>query len=710
MNADDVSVASVGSGDSDCTGAVGFFTDAPAAAPCGLATPGAGVAALLVSVKGRQITHDVPKMIHWPSQISTFRLEALGVQLSVDITWASGHTEETVLSLMPQAGVQVPIGGPPEEGDRWTPMMITGEKHIEVTATEATTSTPKPSNNIMRAVCQHMWEQDAHDPDSDIVEEDESEVGGPSQDEHFTVTGGKTGLAGHDAEKIDHVVAAGFCFRLRLNVTATLYLSRATADGLSSHHALVINSTGTLEVRPRIVKLSRIKPCRILTAAQEDANRGDHSYALQKWKHALPLQERLAKNTGGRENAKLAGVLHSMGVSYNALGNGRDALACLRSALAIRQHLHGEEHPDSAKTLQAIGVVRVRDGEYHEAFEYFWQALRYYEVYDPECLDAASTLQAVAGVYGKLGEYSEALECYLRAASIRERELGRDNLEYATTLHNLGVVFEKMSEHTEALDSLQQALAIREEKLGPAHPQTARTLHSIGIVHSQLLDYPAALTFYQRAFDICEKLPGEGTHAAATLNNMGVVYAKLGQTETAIEHHEHALGIQDKILGPDHADTLATRYNLHVLVMELEQSQHKTLFSRFKALVTDNTCAPDSDFRKGKIAPSLFALLCEEADEVDGPIDEPCCCCACCRCASTRTLLHREDGLAVITRDQKAAKPARLGFPQPRKRGGTYPAPPPDPVQFQDEAHQRSGTKLPQRLESWDCKNCKLSL
>merc|ERR1719359_1239879 len=132
-----------------------------------------------------------------------------------------------------------------------------------------------------------------------------------------------------------------------------------------------------------------------------------------------------------------------MGVSYNSIGNGREALSCLRRALAIRQHLHGE---------------------YHEAFEYFWQALRYYEAFEPDSLDAASTLQALAGVYGKLGEYSESLECYLRVVSIRERELGKDNLEYATTLHNLGVVFEKLSSHTEALDSLHQALAVREKR------------------------------------------------------------------------------------------------------------------------------------------------------------------------------------------------------------------------------------------------------
>lgn len=677
----------------------------------------ASVGALVVSVKGCNVALDVPDTMNWPTQVTTFRLEALTVHLSVDVAWPSGHREETGLPLMPQAGAQIPMGGPPEDGDHWTPMMITGEKTVEVLATESTTMNPKPSNNIMRAVCQHTWEQEVHD--SDVENEDESHhTSHDMHSESFTVTGGKAGLAGSEAEKAaPPIVAIGFCFRMRLNVTATLYLSRVTGKD-EPFHTLVINSTGTLELRPRTVELGNLRTSRIMTAAQEDAKRGDNYSALQKWRHVLPIKERLAKCTAGRENTKLASLLHSMGVSCNALGNGREALSYLRRALAIRQHAHGEEHPDSAKTLQAIGVVRVRDGEYHEAFEYFWQALRYYEAFEPDSLDAASTLQAVAGVYGKLGEYSEALECYLRAVSIRERELGKDNLEYATTQHNLGVVFEKLSEHTEALESLHQALAVRESKLGLSHPQTARTLHSIGIVYSQLLDYNAALTFYQRALNICEKLPGEGTHAAATLNNMGVVYAKLGNTQTAIEHHEHALRIQDKILGPNHADTVATRYNLHVLMMELEQNRNKGMLDHVKSFLTaSSNCSSDGSLRKGKIAPSLLALLCEEPDEVDGPADEPCCCCECCRCNSTsRTLLHRGDGLPIITRDQQPPAPARLGFPQPRKRGGNYPAPPPDPqqslsLQSRGKVSQQANVRSRWGTEDCgDCKDCKLSL
>lgn len=396
----------------------GFAGGSPSPAGHGSSTSGISPASLDVSVTGREVALDVPKTMNWPEHSAPFRLEMLTVHLSVLVAWSSGHTEEATVPLMPQAGVQVPVGGSLVEGDRWTPMMITGEKKIQVPFTELSTATARPTSHIMRAVCQHSWQQEVQDPD---VEDDDEEgkVGGDVHNEIFTVTGGKSGLAGQEGESFPLCVCIGFGFRMRLNVTATLYLSRIAGASEESHHTLVINSTGTLELRPSIVELRRLTTERILGAAQDDAKRGDNSSALQKWRYVLPTQEKLAKGTKGRENTKLASLLHSMGVSYNAIANGREALSCLRRALAIRQHMHGEEHPDSARTLQAIGVVRVRDGEYHEAFEYFWQALRYYEAFEPDSLDAASTLQAVAGVYGKLGEYSEALECYLRAVSIR---------------------------------------------------------------------------------------------------------------------------------------------------------------------------------------------------------------------------------------------------------------------------------------------------
>jgi tetratricopeptide (TPR) repeat protein len=605
----------------------------------------------------------------WPSTAMLMKVDQLCVKLRVDVGWAGlehlQRPEAVLLPLTPQVGARVSLGGSREDAEHWVPIMLTGEQTVSVLPNETTCSMhpeQAPRANVLRAMCTQSWTEEPED-DSDDVEANSSASAS------ITVTGGK-GLTDTAC------CLSGFALRAHLNITATLYLAPPSEGGLSSQrrHTLLVSGTGTLELRPRLVDFRCLGLSRLLAAAQEDARRGDNFSALQKWRHALPRQEekalsasmtsspksaakgasespksaakdeeasspgsaatkqpqkvvcmgsslesptsatkRVLSGSSGRESSKLAFILHSMGVALNTLGEVRESLFCLRRALAIRQQLHGEDHPDSARTLQALGVLRVRDGEYHEAFEYFWVALRYYEAFEPETIDCAVTLQAIAGVYGKIGEFSEALECYVRALPIRERELGKDHPDVAATLHNLGVVLEKLSDHDEALDNLTQALSIRERRLGVSHPQTARTLHSIGIVYSQIMDYTSALAFYERALSICRKRPGEGTHAAATLNNMGVVYAKLGQTQLALEHHEQALAIQEHMLGSAHCDTCATRYNLQVLHADMEQESKKTVLE----YVTQLLSAPAVFVQDPHAA--LGALLDLSADG-DGPV------------------------------------------------------------------------------------------
>eukprot|EP00927_Polykrikos_kofoidii_P002742 TRINITY_DN11094_c0_g1_i4.p1 TRINITY_DN11094_c0_g1~~TRINITY_DN11094_c0_g1_i4.p1 ORF type:complete len:773 (+),score=110.11 TRINITY_DN11094_c0_g1_i4:58-2319(+) len=667
-----------GHGMGGCIGGAGSAVHEPTPTP----PPPVDARPLDVSVRRRKVVlapgMEFPTTRNWPATTTVMKLEKLTIRLDVEVGWtALGRREDVVLSLAPQSGARVALGGLLEDAEHWVPLMLTGEQTVSVLDENSsdTSSEHGPRANVLRAMCQHGWEEEpATEEDDDLNGEDGALVPGVDT----TVTGGK-GVT--DAA----VCLIGFALRARLNVTATLYLAPATFTGGSTgrRHTLLVSGAGTLELRPRLVDFRRLGLQRLMAAAQEDTKRGENSAALQKWRHALPLQERRARFGGAREATKLSSLLHSMGVCCNLLNDPREALSCLRRALAIRQHVLGEEHPESARTLQALGVVRVRDGEYHEAFEYFWQALRYYEAFEPESLDAGSTLQAIAGVYGKLGEFSEALECYVRALTIREQELGKDHLEVAATLHNLGVVLEKLSDHTEALESLHRALAIRERRLGPSHPQTARTLHSIGIVYSQILDYTSALAFYQRALTICQKRPGEDTHAAATLNNMGVVYAKLGHTELALQHHQQAYAIQERVLGAAHCDTVATKYNLQVLQAEIEQNANRTVFDQVKTFFS-MALAPEPR------SPSLVALLCEESGEADGPVDEPFCSTVACSpgCGLGRRggfqdtqmaqLQSEMGGTPVFGGDNRAdglgSSNARLGFPEPRRRGRGYPA------------------------------------
>merc|ERR1711924_467057 len=104
-------------------------------------------------------------------------------------------------------------------------------------------------------------------------------------------------------------------------------------------------------------------------------------------------------------------------------------------------------------------------------------------------------------------------------------------------------------------------------------------------------------------------------------------------------------------------------------------------------------------------------LLCEESGEIDGPVDEPICCGLGVgedSCYSTaRSLLRGKADLSVGVREERR-QPARLGFPEPRKRGAKYPA-----AQLESE-HGDSQAAKPQlgnsTGQSQKCGECKFSL
>merc|ERR1719198_2103793 len=81
-------------------------------------------------------------------------------------------------------------------------------------------------------------------------------------------------------------------------------------------------------------------------------------------------------------------------------------------------------------------------------------------------------------------------------------------------------------------------------------------------------------------------------------------------------------------MGPAHCDTVATRYNLHVLESDMEQEASRGIWGHFTQFFA-RTFVPEAQ------APSLLSLLCEESAEQgdDGPVDDPLCCA--CRTANS---------------------------------------------------------------------------
>jgi tetratricopeptide (TPR) repeat protein len=104
--------------------------------------------------------------------------------------------------------------------------------------------------------------------------------------------------------------------------------------------------------------------------------------------------------------------------------------------------------------LTNIGIIRLANGEYQQALDFFEQTLAALKqasppAHSPNAIDA---LTGLGDCYYKMGQYEQAVEKYESALSQKEND--------APLYLKLGVTFAKSGAHAEAVEHLKQALSI----------------------------------------------------------------------------------------------------------------------------------------------------------------------------------------------------------------------------------------------------------
>lgn len=224
-----------------------------------------------------------------------------------------------------------------------------------------------------------------------------------------------------------------------------------------------------------------------------------------------------------------------------------------------------------------IGLVYTNQADYFMALDYFLKALKI----DEELLKQASRksdtnfirksktgmarrLSNIGLVYANQGNYPQALDYDFRALKMKEA-LG-DKRGIAITLGNIGIIYKAQNDYPKALDYYFRALRIDEE-LGNKRGMAFR-LSSIGIAHLELADripnfdkdtkdslFNKALDYYAKALKIDEELENKNG-IARHFGNIGVVYAKQADCHPeeqdrlfhkALDYYHKALKMKEQI-------------------------------------------------------------------------------------------------------------------------------------------------------------------
>ena len=149
------------------------------------------------------------------------------------------------------------------------------------------------------------------------------------------------------------------------------------------------------------------------------------------------------------------------------------------------------------------------------------------------------------------------------AATDHADGLGADPTATATLLHEAGRYLWGRAEHTQAKTLHKRALSIREAQLGPDEVDTAYSHANLGLVLRALGDLDGARTHLARALAIDEaRLGADHPTTAWSLGNLAAVLRAQGDLDGARALHERALAIREARLGADHPDTVRSREDL----------------------------------------------------------------------------------------------------------------------------------------------------
>jgi tetratricopeptide (TPR) repeat protein len=266
-----------------------------------------------------------------------------------------------------------------------------------------------------------------------------------------------------------------------------------------------------------------------------------------------------------------ASSLNALGSLYYKMGDYKAAEPYYKQALEFKKKTLGEEHPDYATSLNNLGLLYYKMGDYKTAEPYYKQALEIKKkALGEEHPDYAMSLSILGNLYYKIGDYKAAESYYKQALEIRKKALGEEHSSYATSLNNLGLLYNTMGDCKASELYYKQALEIRKKALGEEHLDYAQTLNNLGVLYSDMCDYKAAEPFIKQALEIRKKALGvEHPDYASSLNNLGNLYYDIGDYKAAEPYYKQALEIRKKALGVEHPDYATSLNNLGVLYSDM---------------------------------------------------------------------------------------------------------------------------------------------
>jgi eukaryotic-like serine/threonine-protein kinase len=223
-----------------------------------------------------------------------------------------------------------------------------------------------------------------------------------------------------------------------------------------------------------------------------------------------------------------------VGRVYTQLGLYGDARPLLDGALDARRRLYGPDRVEIAESLDALGVLQRRQGDYAGAERTIREALAIFEdtvgASDPRAIAA---LNHLADVQLAKSEFDAAERTAQQALALGRATFGDDDPSLAESLTHLASASRRQGQLERGATLEEEALRLRRARFGDNHPDVVLNLAGLGLSMFDLGKYDDAERFYRQALASAQNTLG--ADHPDTLEIMGNLAAVLSQRGNAVE-------------------------------------------------------------------------------------------------------------------------------------------------------------------------------
>lgn len=268
--------------------------------------------------------------------------------------------------------------------------------------------------------------------------------------------------------------------------------------------------------------------------------KGDLVNAEKYWNDLLKKAE-IKKDT-----IEIGKGLANLGMVYETKGDLDSAIKAYNTANELWEKF--DKPVFLAINQNNIGLVHEKRGDYYKAQDYFFQALKGFEIAESQGSFSAAK-RAIGSVFTNLGmvnhkirDYQKALEFYRKSVQI-SRSIS-NNVSLSIGYNNMGGVYERLDLPDSSLYYHNLSLDLKME-LGDSNG-IAASYNNIGILHAKQGHYDLARWYQEKCLAIAtaKNYPSELARASADL---GGALLKMGDLSNAERHLKKAHQLSDEV-------------------------------------------------------------------------------------------------------------------------------------------------------------------